>query len=210
MDKGWNFYFWVRTIRNCVLYTDDIYYRWLQELYDKIKQRHNGSWLCVCIMLMYSHAPILHLKPFTTTPPMSDTSHHGNQKRVCLCASCMCVRDGLIRNVSAHVFIVVPPPLQWAYCLMKAPLGHGERPRAFVIIVITVSGNQGPTCHLSSPPHHHHHRGDLQATCTHTSVCVCVYVGEVHEEFVVAATSVNLYKLSRWQLHTHMYTHTQY
>lgn len=64
------------------------------------------------------------------------------------------------------------------YYLMRSPLGHGERPRAFVIIVITVSGNQGPTCHLSSPLHHHHCRGDLQDTrmnvlsCS-ARVCVC-------------------------------------
>lgn len=103
------------------------------------------------------------------------------------------------------------PPQQWAYCLMRAPLGHGERPRAFVIIVITVSGNQGPTCHLSSPPHCHHCRGDLQDTCTSMLLCsasVCVCVGEVCEQFVVATTaSVNLYELSKWQLHAHTYTH---
>lgn len=140
------------------------------------KQRHNDSGLCICIMLMYSHTPILHLKPFTTTPPVSNTSHHWNQQSVCPRVSHMCVRDRLIRNVSAHVFILVPTPPQWAYCLMKAPLGHGKRPRAFVIIVITVSGNQGPTCHLFSPPHHHHRRGDLQETHTHVCVCLCLCV----------------------------------
>ncbi len=132
-----------------------------------------------CIMLMYSHTLILHLKPFSTSNVKHSTMSTSWKSTKCLSTCVIHVRSWWAhQECQCSCFYCGPPPQQWAYCLMRAPLGHGERPRAFVIIVITVSGNQGPTCHLSSPPHRQHCRGDLQDTrmsvlsCS-ASVCVC-------------------------------------